>query len=78
MDISLSNILKIAGSGWLEGCFDKTLKGIYALFCAALLMICAVLFYRGVESFLQRDFRHINIEEIFLIHHNPHTCFGDF
>ncbi|BCX79944.1 PDC sensor domain-containing protein [Campylobacter sp. 19-13652] len=65
MDISLSNILKIAGSGWLEGCFDKTLKGIYALFCAALLMICAVLFYRGVESFLQRDFRHINIEEIF-------------
>lgn len=65
MDISLSNILKISGSGWLEGYFDAVLKGIYSLFCVALLMVCAVLFWRGVESFLERDLSHINVEDIF-------------
>lgn len=65
MDISLANILKIAGSGWLEGYFGGFLRAIYAVFCLALFAVCSVLFWRGVESFLTRDMAHINIEEIF-------------
>lgn len=65
MDISLSNILKISGSGWLESYFGYFLKVAYTAFCITLFMICSVLFWRAMESFFDKNLEKINIEEIF-------------
>ncbi|MCR4941304.1 MAG: PDC sensor domain-containing protein [Campylobacter sp.] len=64
-DISLKNVLKIAGIGNLEGYFSNFERFFYALICAALFMICSFLFWHGVRGFLEKSFVHVNVEEIF-------------
>ena len=65
IDISLENILTMTDSGGLENYFGKFLKAVYSLFCAALFMICAFLFWHGVKDFILTSTDLIDIEEIF-------------
>ena len=65
VDISLENMLKITDDGLAENYFNKFLKSVYTLFCAALFMICAFLFWHGVKNFALNSAEFIDIEEIF-------------
>ena len=65
VDISLENMLKITDDGLAENYFNKFLKSVYTLFCAALFMICAFLFWHGVKNFALKSAEFIDIEEIF-------------
>lgn len=65
VDISLENMLKITDDGLAENYFNKFLKSVYTLFCAALFMICAFLFWHGVKNFALKSVEFIDIEEIF-------------
>lgn len=64
IDISLQNLLDMVDTGRLESYFGTFLRGVYTMFCVALFMVCAFLFWHGVKSFISHT-SDIEIEHIF-------------
>ncbi|MDR2790735.1 MAG: PDC sensor domain-containing protein [Campylobacteraceae bacterium] len=67
IDISLDDILKISNTSKLDNFFGYFSKIIYTLFAIALFLVSSVVFFNGIENFLQNGFNlaAINIEEMF-------------
>ena len=67
IDISLSNLLKMVHPTSVDSNFGIASKAIYAAFSLALLGVAALLFIKGVTSFLHFgfDFKSIDINEVF-------------
>lgn len=64
IDISLENLLNMIDDGRIESYFGVFLRSVYTLFCVALFMVCAFLFWDGVKSFISHT-ADIQIEHIF-------------
>lgn len=64
IDIGLENLLNMIDDGRIESYFGIFLRGVYTMFCVALFMICAFLFWQGVKSFISHT-SDIQIEQIF-------------
>ncbi|MDL0087788.1 PDC sensor domain-containing protein [Campylobacter gastrosuis] len=64
IDISLENLLNMIDDGRIESYFGIFLRSVYTLFCVALFMVCAFLFWDGVESFISHT-SNVEVEHIF-------------
>ena len=67
MEISLKNIFKMISPNTIESIFTYSSKIIYAIFSLALFFVAALLFVKGINSFVTNglNFHNININDIF-------------